>query len=74
VTAPQAQLATLIFILVITLVVVAWDIAMVQVFGAEASVSRVIGRLNQRYPTVFVAIIFGLGVFVGHTWLPNFAQ
>jgi hypothetical protein len=38
--------------------------------GPDASISRVFSRLFDSWPTVGLALVFWLGVLVGHVWLP----
>jgi hypothetical protein len=70
-TSAQIQWLTMAFIVAVAAVVIGYDILIVQAYGTEASISRVIRRLIERHPTVFVAIVFAAGVFVGHIWLPT---
>jgi hypothetical protein len=68
-TTVQAQWLTVSFIAAVTALVIAFDAWMTCRFGADASISRVLGRLLAR-PTFFIAFVFWLGLLVGHIWLP----
>ncbi len=70
-TPVQAQWLTLAFVLVVT----SWSSATTcwrsASWGVEASISRVLRRLFGACPTLFVALVFWLGILVGHIWLPT---
>ena len=68
-TMMQWQWVTFSAILAITAFVILFDIFVIQAGGVDASISRVLRRIFSAYPTVFAAILFWLGVWVGHTWL-----
>jgi len=70
-TPNQAQWLTLAVVLSITVLVVGYDFMAIHAYGFDASISRVARRLFSRCPTLFVAIVFWLGVLVGHIWLPT---
>jgi hypothetical protein len=69
-TAVQAQWLTLAFVALTTLCVLAFDIWITLRYGPDASISRVLCRLFERWPSVFVAVVFWLGLLIGHVWLP----
>jgi len=69
-TTVQAQWLTLAFIAVVTIGAVAFDGWVTYQYGVNASISRVLSRLFGRWPTVAVAVVFWLGLLVGHVWLP----
>jgi hypothetical protein len=68
-TTPQAQWLTLTFLLAMSTLVIAYDVLIIRAVGADASVSRVLGRLLE-LPSAFVVFVFWLGVLVGHVWIP----
>jgi hypothetical protein len=70
-TTPQAQLLTFAFVVATTIAVVAYDVWIIRTFGPDASISRVFSRLIGSWPTVGLALVFWLGVLVGHVWLPT---
>ena len=70
-TLVQAQWLTLAFVISITAVVIGYDVLAIRSWGAEASISRVLRRLFGTSPTLFVALVFWLGILVGHIWLPT---
>ncbi len=65
----SVQLATLIFIIGITLLVIAYDIAIQQVWGQEPTISRMFQRIFQWCPILQPILSFALGVLVGHLFL-----
>jgi hypothetical protein len=67
----QAQWLTLGFLLLITALVLGYDLAVIRYSGADASISRVIGHILRRNPTLLLAVVFWLGVLIGHLWLPS---
>ncbi len=67
---PSAQWLTLAFIAATTALIVAYDVAVIAWWGPDASISRCAGRLFWRWPSVGLALVFWLGVLVGHVWLP----
>jgi LPS O-antigen subunit length determinant protein (WzzB/FepE family) len=70
-TTVQAQWLTLGFVLAVTAVVIGYDVLAIRAWGVEASISRVMRELFGAYPTLFVALVFWLGILVGHIWLPT---
>lgn len=70
-TPVQAQWLTLAFVVAVTIVVIGYDILAIRAWGVEASISRVLRRLFEVYPTLFVAFIFWVGILVGHIGLPT---
>jgi len=69
-TTAHAQWLTLAFVLASTALIISFDVWVNLQFGAAASISRVLSRLFSRWPSVFVAVVFWLGMLVGHLWLP----
>ena len=69
-TTVQAQWVTLAFIVAATAFIIGFDGWITLRYGADASISRVLCRLFGRWPTVAVAVVFWLGLLVGHVWLP----
>jgi hypothetical protein len=70
-TTVQAQWLTLAFVLAVTVVVIGYDVWVIRNWGVEASISRVFRRLFGMSPSLFVALVFWLGILVGHIWLPT---
>jgi hypothetical protein len=70
-TPVQAQWMTLAFVIVVTVMVIGYDIVAIRTWGVDASISRVMRRLFGASPTLFAAIVFWLGLLVGHIWLPT---
>ena len=68
-TTPQAQWLTLTFLLAMSAICIGYDIVIIRAAGADASISRVLGRLLE-LPSAFVVFVFWLGVLVGHVWVP----
>jgi len=66
----RAQWITLVVILLTTLLVIGYDVAIIRQCGMNASISRVLRSLFASCPTLFVAVVFWLGVLVGHVFLP----
>jgi hypothetical protein len=67
----SAQILTLIFVVAMTLVIIAYDVCAIRISGPDASISRVVSRLLAAWPTLALALVFWLGVLVGHVWLPS---
>jgi Na+/H+ antiporter NhaD/arsenite permease-like protein len=70
-TPTQGQWLTLAFVMAVTVLVVGYDLLAIHAYGVEASISRVLRRLFGRHPTLFAAMVFWLGIIVGHIWLPT---
>ena len=70
-TPNQAQWLTLVFVLAVTVLVIGYDVVAIRTWGVEASISRVLRSLFGAYPTLAVALVFWLGILVGHIWLPT---
>ena len=70
-THQQSELLVLAFLAALLAVLIAGDVALYMAHGPDATVSRVVRRWIERYPSVFLGAVFALGVFVGHTWLPD---
>ncbi len=70
----QRQWCTFAFIMVITFVVIAYDIAVIHHWGVNCSISRVFRKVFTSHPVAFAAWIFWLGVLVGHVWLNAVTQ
>ena len=51
--------------------VIGYDLLAIHAYGVEASISRAVRRLFGWHPTLFVAVVFWLGILVGHIWLPT---
>ena len=68
-TTPQAQWLNDAFLLVVSTIVIAYDVLIIRAAGPDASISRVLGRLLE-LPSAFVVFVFWLGVLVGHVWVP----
>jgi len=69
-TIARAQWLTLGVVLGGTCLVLALDLLIIRLAGPDASISRVLSHLFGRWPTVAVAVVFWLGLLVGHVWLP----
>jgi hypothetical protein len=67
----KSQWYTLGFVIVVTVLVIGYDVAAIQAWGFQASISRVMRRLFGVCPTLFMAVVFWLGILVGHIWLPT---
>jgi hypothetical protein len=70
ITPLQAQWLTIAFVVAATGIILGFDAWVIARFGADASISRVFGRLFGLWPSVLLAVVFWLGVLVGHIWLP----
>lgn len=70
-TPVEAQWLTLAVVLLATALVVGYDVLAIRAWGVDASISRVLRGLFGRCPTLGVALVFWLGVLVGHIWLPT---
>ena len=68
-TSQYSQILTLFFLLLVSTLVVTYDLLIIRAAGPDASISRVLGRLLE-LPSAFVVFVFWLGVLVGHVWLP----
>jgi hypothetical protein len=70
-TLDQARWLTVAFLTAWTAVAISYDVVVVTRYGPEASISRVLGWMLARLPVVGVAVVFWLGLLVGHLWLPS---
>jgi hypothetical protein len=70
-TTVQAQWLTLAFVLTATGIILGFDVWVTLKFGPAASISSVFRRLLSGWPSLFVAVVFWLGLLVGHIWLPT---
>jgi hypothetical protein len=69
-TEHKAEWLALALLVSVTAIIVSLDIWLIEWFGFDASISRVVGRLFQRWPSFFIAAVFWAGLLVGHLWLP----
>jgi hypothetical protein len=69
-TPAEAQWLTLGFVIAVTVAVLGFDVWIIREHGLDASISRVVGRLMEEWPTLFLALVFWLGLLVGHVCLP----
>ncbi len=69
-TTQEAQWLTLFFLAAVTAAVLGYDLLIIRAAGPDASISRVVGRLLARWPLTAFALLFWLGLLVGHVWLP----
>ena len=69
-TTAEAQKLTLLFMVAVTILVAVFDLVVIRSYGPDASISRVSARLFGQWPTAAIALVFWLGVLVGHVWLP----
>lgn len=67
----REQWLTLAFVVAITVLVVGYDVLAIRCWGVDASISRVARRLFGMSPTLFIALVFWLGILVGHVFLPT---
>lgn len=70
-TTVQSQWITLGFVLAVTVLVLGYDVLAIRAWGVQASISRVMRGLFGTSPTLFVALVFWLGILVGHIFLPT---
>ncbi len=63
------QLATLLFIIGITLIVIAYDITIMRVWGKEPTISQVFQKIFRWCPICEPIVWFALGLFIGHIFL-----
>jgi hypothetical protein len=66
----QGQWLTLFFLAAVTALVLGYDLLIIRAAGPDASVSRVVGRFLARWPLTAFALLFWLGLLIGHVWLP----
>lgn len=66
----RQQWLTLAFVLTVTVVVVGFDVWTIRTNGVNSSISRVMRQLFEACPTIFVAIVFWVGILIGHIWMP----
>jgi len=69
-TTVHAQWLALAFLAVVTVCTVGFDVWLTLRYGPDASISRVLCRLFARWPAAGLAVVFWLGLLVGHVWLP----
>ncbi len=63
------QLATLLFIIGVTLIVIAYDIVIMKMWGGGATVSQTFQRIFRWCPICEPLLWFFLGLFCGHVFL-----
>jgi hypothetical protein len=68
---PDGERQALAIMLAITALAVAADVWLYQTYGADGTFSRVCRRAFQRWPSLYVGLVFWMGVLVGHIWLPE---
>jgi hypothetical protein len=73
-TSFQAQWLTLGIILVLTIVVVWYDILAASAWGSDATISRTLAYAFRRFPILYPIFWFAVGLFVGHLGLPSFVE
>ncbi len=57
---------TIIFMIVVALLVLVYDLFAYHKWGDDATISAVIRSLNERWPAVGYMIIFFFGALIGH--------
>ncbi len=65
----SVQLATLLFIIGIALLVIAYDVAIQRVWGQEPTISRMMQQIFRWCPILQPILWFSMGVLVGHIFL-----
>ncbi len=68
-TTQQGQLLTLVFILVITAIVIGYDVLADRAWGREATISCVLRRTFDRCPILYPVFWVWLGIMIGHVGL-----
>ena len=58
-----------IFLIALVVVVVAYDVWVEVHYGADATISRVLRQLNQRWPLFGPLLAFAAGALYGHLFL-----
>jgi hypothetical protein len=69
-TTQQAQLITLAFLVTAITVVIAYDVSVCQLWGADATISRVMCRLFRQFPILYPMFWLAIGILIGHIGLP----
>jgi hypothetical protein len=68
---PQtAEWLVLAFLVAVVAVTVALDVWLYSFHGASCTISHVVRRWIERYPSVLLAVVFGSGIFLGHVFFP----
>ena len=62
----QAQWLTFGFVLAVTVLVIGYDLLVIQTYGVNASISRVLRKAFSLSPTLFVAFCVWIGILIGH--------
>jgi hypothetical protein len=70
-TQQQSEFVVLAILIALAAVLIAADVQLYQHHGAPHTISRVVRRWIDRYPSVFLGLVFAAGVFIGHCWLPD---
>ncbi len=65
----HVQVATLLFIIGMMLIIIAYDIAIYRVWGQEPTISRMFQKIFRWLPILQPVMWFSMGVFVGHVFL-----
>lgn len=73
-TTAEGQWVTTAFLLIVTAVIVGFDVVIVNWAGVDASISRVLRYTFDRYPTAAVAFYVWIGILIGHIGLSNFPK
>jgi hypothetical protein len=65
-TDAEAHWLSLAVIVLVSALALVHEVAFIYRVGPEASLSRVVSRLLERYPSGLLALVFWLGVLAGH--------
>lgn len=68
--AVREQWLTLIILIGIVLEVILIDICLAKTYGVNATFSRVLSLLFDKYPISLPVVVFAVGVLIGHVLLP----
>lgn len=71
---PIHQWITLVFLVLMTGLVVAYDVAINRFVGEHATISRVMLRCSLDHPLVTPVIIFAVGITIGHILFPQYVR
>lgn len=72
---PAFGRAITVAIMLTTVVVwIVWDVFAFGYWGGAATISRVMTSLNRHYWAVVLAIVFAMGVLVGHWFVPPYKE
>ncbi len=69
-TTPQAQFATLFFVVGMTCVILAYDVAAFYAWGRHGTISMAVTRAFRAWPVLCPLLCVWIGILIGHWCFP----